>query len=60
MKEFLGQFERLRENISRQNFLGNERALARILEYLPTETLRTEAPVNGLAIAGVVKVAENN
>ena len=35
IKEFLGQIERYRENISRENFLGNEAALARILEFLP-------------------------
>ncbi len=35
IREFIGQFERYRTNISRENFLGNELALARILEFLP-------------------------
>jgi len=35
IKEFIGQLDRFRENISRQNFFGNELALARILQYLP-------------------------
>ncbi len=35
IREFCGQFERYRKNISRENFLGNELALARILEFLP-------------------------
>ena len=35
IREFLGQFDRYRKNISRQNFFGNEAALARILEFLP-------------------------
>ena len=35
MKEFLSKIDQYRENISRANFLGNESALARILEFLP-------------------------
>ena len=35
IQEFLGQFDHYRKNISRQNFFGNEAALARILQFLP-------------------------
>jgi len=35
MREFLGQLGRCREKIARENFLGNERILARLLEFLP-------------------------
>jgi uncharacterized protein (TIGR00661 family) len=35
IKNFIGQLDRYRANIFRQNFLGNELALARILEFLP-------------------------
>jgi uncharacterized protein (TIGR00661 family) len=35
MRDFPGQIGRYRENILRQNFLGNEPVLARIREFLP-------------------------
>jgi len=35
MQEFLGQRDRYRENILRQNFFGNARALARVRSFLP-------------------------
>ena len=35
MQEFLGQQDRYRANIARQNFFGNDRALARVLDFLP-------------------------
>jgi uncharacterized protein (TIGR00661 family) len=35
MQEFLGSLGRYRENIARENFFGNERALARVLTFLP-------------------------
>ena len=35
MKHFLDRLDRYRETILRENFFGNERALARILEFLP-------------------------
>lgn len=37
MQDFLAQLGRCRENILRQNFLGNELALARIVEFLPAK-----------------------
>ena len=35
VRKFLGQLHRCRENIARQNFLGNELVLARIVEFMP-------------------------
>ena len=35
LQEFTGQIDRYRENIKRENFFGNERALARVLTFLP-------------------------
>ena len=34
-KAFIGQLEQYRQNIARQSFLANDRALARLLEFLP-------------------------
>jgi hypothetical protein len=35
MQEFLGSLGQYHENIARENFFGNERALARVLAFLP-------------------------
>ena len=35
IREFLGQIKRWRTTIAQENFLGNELALARVLEFLP-------------------------
>ncbi len=52
IREFTGQLGRYRENISRQSFLGNELALARILEFLPASAPSPAAkvvpPVNSI------------
>jgi uncharacterized protein (TIGR00661 family) len=37
MREFCENIDHYRENIARENFLGNELALARIVEFLPEE-----------------------
>ncbi len=37
VREFLGKLDRCRENIARQNFLGNERVLARIVQFVPAK-----------------------
>lgn len=39
--DFLGKVDWYRKNISRQNFLGNDLALARILEFLPISKARS-------------------
>lgn len=44
IKEFLGQLDKYRSRIARENFFGNDRALSRILEFLPKERLAA-APV---------------
>lgn len=42
IREFLGQLGRYRENIARENFLGNDSVLARLREFLPAnEGLKT-------------------
>jgi len=58
MKEFLGQLGRYRQNISRENFLGNDLALARILEFLPegkpamlTRALEDNLPASPSSVA---------
>jgi len=51
MREFLAQIGRCRENIKRQNFFGNELALARILEFLPGAVPAKAASV---VVAGAV------
>ncbi len=37
IREFMGRLDDYRRRISQENFYGNERALARILEFLPQE-----------------------
>lgn len=51
IRDFIGQIGRFRENISRQDFFGNEPALARILEFLPAGA---PAPAAGAAVAGTM------
>jgi uncharacterized protein (TIGR00661 family) len=43
--EFTGQLDRYRKNIKRENFFGNERALARVLTFLPAA--KPMAPAEG-------------
>jgi uncharacterized protein (TIGR00661 family) len=47
IQDFIGQIDRCREHISRQNFFGNEPALACIREFLPAQApvLASGAPV---------------
>ena len=51
MRGFLAQMGRCRENIKRQNFFGNEAALARILEFCRQVCQDKAASV---AVAGTV------
>ncbi len=51
MQDFLGRLSRYRENIARENFFGNERALARVLAFLPAaQPSATQTAEVGLAV----------
>ena len=57
IQEFLGRLSRYRENIARENFFGNERALARVLAFLPAAQLAATQTAGADLPAGTTRKA---